>query len=106
MYGRNLNGSNGYRPGPELDQKYERNIVGREYNRILQVRMMNDEYSITTGLMDKMNIQSHIMERKLNFTDIMYFCLAPSSYRFLYQKSYINALNILYRHFQKPFLTK
>ena len=31
--------------------------------------MMNDEYSITTGLMDKMNIQSQIMERKLNFAD-------------------------------------
>ena len=70
--------------------------------------MINDEYSITTGLMDKMNIQSHILERKLNFADPNNVFLSGTiqlSFS-IYQKSYINALNILYRHFQKPFLTK
>ena len=34
-----------------------------------RIQPVYDEYSITTGLMDKMNIQSQIMERKLNFAD-------------------------------------
>lgn len=85
------------------EPKNERNIVGREYDRVPQVRMMNDEYSITTGLMDKMNIQSHILERKLNFTDPNNVFLSGivQLYRFLYQKSYIIARKYIIQTFSE-----
>ena len=65
--------------------------------------MMNDEYSIRTGLMDKMNIQSHILERKLNFADPNNVFLSGivQLYRFLYQKSYINARKYIIQTFSE-----